>query len=306
MSLQMRLHAAFSGRSAWTSAQKIRDLMATPRSSAAVPHEMYQVNHVVRSEVTTGDGTFTVHSLVPATDAPRDTPLDICLYLHGGGYVEGMDKHNWAFVGELASAGAGMKVIVPDYGLAPEFGADEAARLLDVVYDDAAAEARATGHRLVLAGDSAGAGLALGWLLDRSTTEPGGTTDIERVALISPWLDASCDTSAAGGSDPVLSVDALRVAGDSWGRGSGVRALPASALAASDAQLSQLPPVRVWTGTRDVLHADALALARRAGDRVTLTTSDGALHNYPLLPVPEGRDARREVGGWLTDGPAAS
>lgn len=301
----MKLFAAYlkrTRRTLWASGDAVRDLLSHPRASAPVPHEFYQVNHVVRDEVTTADGTFTVHSLVPATDAPRDTPLDICVYLHGGGYVNGLDERHWAFISDLAAGGT--KVVVPDYGLAPDHGADDAAHLLDEVMTRAAAEATATGHRLRLAGDSAGAGLALGWLL--TTTQENARAAVDRVGLVSPWLDVTCTTDgldALVADDPWLHPAGLRVAGEAWAGPRDVRDPLVSPLAATDAQLAALPPVGVWTGTRDILHADALALAtrlRHLGVHCDLRVCEGAVHVHPLTPTPEGREARSGVVDWVS------
>ncbi|MCI1255318.1 MAG: alpha/beta hydrolase [Corynebacterium provencense] len=310
MSLPMKLFAAYVKRtrhSTWASADRVREIMSRPRHSAAIPHELYQVNHVTGHEVTTGDGTFTVHSLVPATDAPRDTPLDICVYLHGGGYVNGLDDRHWKFVSDIA--GAGMKVIVPDYGLAPEHTASSARTLLDRVIGDAADEARDSGHRLCLAGDSAGGGLALGWML--TTGRHDARDPVERIALVSPWLDVSCTTEgldALVDDDPWLHPDGLRVAGLAWAgadtaRGVDIHDPLVSPLAAPDTDLAALPPTAVWTGTRDILHADALALGarmHRTGATVDVHTCDGAVHVHPLTPTPEGKAAREEVIRWLS------
>ncbi|MDN5683873.1 alpha/beta hydrolase fold domain-containing protein [Corynebacterium glyciniphilum] len=299
MSLQMRLLAALpgrSGRASWTSAAKVRDLMGRPHPSTPVPHELYQVNHVVTDTVPTADGEFTTYSLVPATDAPRDTPLDICIYVHGGGYVHGLSTAHWTFISDIA--GAGMKVIVPDYGLAPEYEATSAARLLDAVLDRAVAEADAAGLGIRLAADSAGAGLALGWMLDRAdrTDRTSRIDRIDRAVLSSPWLDATCSspgTEELVAEDPWLHPDGLRIAGEAWGRQAGVGSVLVSPLKASDAALASLPPLHIWSGTRDVLHADATLLSRRTGCGMTVV--DGALHNFPLLRTPEGKTARREI-----------
>lgn len=305
MSLQMHLLAALSalpGRAAWSSAEKVRDLMERPHPSAPVPHELYQVNHVVTDTVDTADGGFTTHSLVPATDAPRDTPLDICIYVHGGGYVHGLGTTHWSFISDIA--GSGKKVVVPDYGLAPEYEATAAARLLDAVLDRAVAEADAADLDIRVVADSAGAGLALGWMLDRLDTAATPQADrirrIDRVALICPWLDATCGSPGTDdlvAADPRLHPDGLRVAGEAWGRRAGVRSVLVSPLTASDELLASLPEVHTWSGTRDVLHADAALLARRTGCPTTVV--DGALHNFPLLRTPEGRAARAEVIAFL-------
>ncbi|WP_245557368.1 alpha/beta hydrolase fold domain-containing protein [Corynebacterium terpenotabidum] len=308
MSLSMRLTAAQLHRTRhplWSSADKVREHMALPRHSAPVPHEFYQVNHVVTDQVSVPAGTFTVHHLVPATDAPRDTPLDICVYLHGGAYINGLDDRHWSFLTDLAAGG--MKVIVPDYGLAPGFGATAARDLLDTVLTRAAEEAAGTGHRLCLAGDSAGGGLALGWLLTTSRT--GAAAAIDRIGLISPWLDVTCTTpglDALIGSDPWLHPAGLRIAGAAWASEVGPDHPLVSPLTASDDLLQTLPDVGIWTGTRDILHADATvltdrlaALDGRTGRADRTEVSPGAIHVHPLTRTPEGRAARRDIVAWL-------
>jgi acetyl esterase/lipase len=304
----MKLVAAYVKRTrhrTWASGEKTREVMASPRESAPVPHELYQVNHMVRSEVTTAGGTFTVHGLVPATDASRETPLDICVYLHGGGYIHGMDERHWRMVSDLA--GAGMRVIVPDYGLAPEHDADAALSLLDTVIGDAATEAEQSGHRLRLAGDSAGGGLALGWLL--TTGHRDAASAVERLALIAPWLDVTCSSPGLDtlvNDDPWLHPTGLRIAGEAWAGGRDLQDPLVSPLAATDAVLSSLPQVRIWTGTRDILSAEALALDRRltaCGVEHKVLTTPGAVHVHPLTPTPEGKAARQEVIAWLSGGP---
>ena len=61
--------------------------------------------------------------------------------------------------------------------------------------------------------------------------------------------------------------------------------------------LSSLPPLAIWVGTRDITLPDCrLVRDRLAGDpSFRYVELDGALHVYPLLPVPEGRRAREEI-----------
>ncbi|HTY26769.1 MAG TPA: alpha/beta hydrolase [Mycobacterium sp.] len=64
------------------------------------------------------------------------------------------------------------------------------------------------------------------------------------------------------------------------------------------APLAGLAPVTVFSGTRDILNPDARLFtdkAREAGVDVDYVQGDGMIHVYPLLPIPEGRAARRRV-----------
>ena len=54
----------------------------------------------------------------------------------------------------------------------------------------------------------------------------------------------------------------------------------------------------IFTGTRDILNPDAHLLARRAtsaGVDVDFIEGGGRVHVYPLLPIPDGRAARRRI-----------
>jgi monoterpene epsilon-lactone hydrolase len=309
MSLQMRLLTPVlraRGRSL-VSAHSLRDAAAQGRRAASTPppHEMYQVNHLTSRTVTVDGTSTTVHALVPATDEPRDTPRDICLYLHGGAYIAGLTKQHWDIVNDIAAAG--MKVVVPDYGLAPEHEAAGVFTVISRLLRDAVTEAAATGHHVTVAGDSSGGGLAAGTLLRLR-----GELPVAALALISPWLDVTCSTPGTAeiersGRDPWLHSAGLREAGALWSRIVGDRDPLVSPLTASAAALRTLPPVRIWTGDRDILSPDAvafdaaLAAAGVPASGHSLHRQPGAFHDYPLLPVPEGRTARADIAGFLTE-----
>jgi acetyl esterase/lipase len=56
-----------------------------------------------------------------------------------------------------------------------------------------------------------------------------------------------------------------------------------------------LAPMLIFTGTHDLYHPDIVTLANKAargGVRVEMHVRNGLQHNYPLLPTPEGREAR--------------
>lgn len=57
-------------------------------------------------------------------------------------------------------------------------------------------------------------------------------------------------------------------------------------------------PMLIFSGTHDLYHADIVALANqaaRAGVPVEMHVRNGQPHNYPLLPTPEGREAREVI-----------
>ena len=182
----------------------------------------------------------------------------------------------------LATA-TGREVLVPEYGLAPDHHAGEALTLQDEVLD-----AVPTDVPVHVLGDSAGGNLAL----------LQGQRHRERVVgltLIAPWLDLSMSNpriDAIEPHDPWLSRDGVRPAARSWARDRDLRDPQVSPLFGD---LAHLPPTLVLVGDRDVCLPDCEVLAERAGARVRMSVGRGLPHVFPLLPIPEAREARAEM-----------
>lgn len=226
-------------------------------------------------------------------------PTRAVFYLHGGGYVAPSSVFHWRYAVRLADA-IGAAVVFPAYPLAPEFTVadshDALARLFGRV-----AEAAPDG--VLLAGDSAGGGSALALtqtLRDRGAALP------DRLLLIAPWVDLTGQapgTAEAAERDPWLSYPLLSVYARFWA-GDGV-ALTDPRVSPGLGDLTGLPPALMFCGTRDLLQPGCDALFERAdaaGWELEYVRADGLIHAYPLLPVPEARDALRHTLRWLRDG----
>lgn len=293
----MRIVAAYMKRTSHpilSSAEKTAAAIAEPKKPHNPPHEQYQVNHIKVEEV----GGFPVYSVVPATDESRDTPRDIVVYLHGGAYFRELTKNHWGMISEIAAAG--LKVVVPVYGLLPDHDAEDAYPFIREVWRRAAAEAAASGHTVSIAGDSAGGGLTVGSVLRFAGEDTDELPAPARMALIAPWLDlalADPRVEEIVPHDPWLHPTGLRVAGEAWARRTGEDVLTAP-LSADTATLAAVPPTRIWSGGKDVLHPDSTAFAQATG--CELTVDPDAIHDYPLLPTPEGTTGRAEVASWLS------
>lgn len=144
----------------------------------------------------------------------------------------------------------------------------------------------------MLAGDSAGGGLALG--VARVLVDEGA--DVDRLVLIAPWVDATLTNPDIDRvDDPWLSTPGAREVARVWMAGGDLRDPRVSPLLG---RLDGLPPLHVWVGTRDSIHPDTLLLVERcreAGTPVELHEARGAVHVHPLTPTPEGRTGTREV-----------
>jgi acetyl esterase/lipase len=228
-------------------------------------------------------GGFPVWTVRPRIDSGR-----AAVYLHGGAYISGIAPQHWALVGRLADAG--VRVEVPLCGLAPQHSYRDAYPFVHEVYALLAAGAPSEG--IVLVGDSAGGGLALGLAqeLIAHATPP------RRVVLLSPWLDLTLshpDLDTV--DDPWLSKPGLLEAAAAWADGDDPT-IPR--LSPGNGPLEGLPPTMVLVGTRELCLRDATDFVRsatKAGVAVDHVEVDGALHVYPLLPVPEGAEGTRRV-----------
>jgi epsilon-lactone hydrolase len=219
------------------------------------------------------------------------TPDRTVLYLHGGGYTSDIDPWHWRYVAKLAR-GLGVRVVLPSYPLAPTHTWRDALPSLADLFDRLAVESPAG---VGIMGDSAGGGLALS-VAQRIAGGPGPQPI--RLVLISPWVELSGETPGtelAAAADPWLSLTKLRLYGRWWAGGEDVRRPEGSPLYGN---LAGLPPALVYCGTRDILCPQVRELderARIAGAEWTYVEGPGLIHVYPLLPIPEAKQAWREL-----------
>jgi epsilon-lactone hydrolase len=234
--------------------------------------------------------------------APSDGSGDRhVLYLHGGAYVDGMVKPHWQFLERLVDA-SGCSVTVPLYPLAPEHTHADVFDLVRPVYR-ALASAVPPG-KLVLMGDSAGGGMALALaqsLLSERLAQPA------RIVLMSPWLDVTLSNPRIGELepiDPLLAVPGLREAARRYAGDSDLRDPMISPI---NGPLAGLAPITLFTGTHELLLADARRFRETAtaqGAALTYFEYPDMVHAWPLLPLPEARRAMRQIVEAIGGGPA--
>jgi acetyl esterase/lipase len=221
---------------------------------------------------------------------PRDRPATRqVLYLHGGGWVLSITEPHWGLVGNLVDR-LGCEITVPLYPLAPEHTARDVFAMLLPLY----AETVAAADDLTLMGDSSGGNLALSLAMqarDRGLPPPA------RLVLISPGLDvtfADPAMPALDRVDPILSHRGVPALGRLYAGDLDVRDPVVSPLLGD---LGGLAPLAVFTGTRDLLNADA----HRLRDKMPLCWHEypGMLHVWPLFPIPEARAAIEQIADFV-------
>jgi monoterpene epsilon-lactone hydrolase len=285
-SLQMRAVAVFlrlAYQPRMATADRAHRRMAEPKGPSEPPAAVRK-RHDVRSRGVAG---FACHTVTPRGRRPERAAV----YLHGGAYISEIAPQHWALISRLADAG--VTVEVPIYGLAPQHTYRDAYPFVTAVYRDLLSEVDASAVTLV--GDSAGGGLALGFA---QTLEAAGLPQPRRLVLLSPWLDLTLgnpELPAVQARDPWLSLVGLREVGPAWAGGDDPTDPRLSPLNGS---LTELAPIDVYVGTRELCLPDVLLLRDRAaagGAKVQVTVCEGAVHVYPLVPAPEGRAAARAI-----------
>jgi epsilon-lactone hydrolase len=230
----------------------------------------------------------------PGTDAGR-----VLLFLHGGGFEFGSVHSDGELAARLGRA-SGMRVLFPEYRLAPEHP-------FPAAIDDVLAAWRwlrsgqALGARsIAVAGDSAGGGLAVALLV---ATRDAGEALPAAAVLMSPTVDltsSGASMTERADQDPISTPAMLRQFAADYLAGADPKTPLASPLFA---QLAGLPPVLVQVGTADLLLSDSerlAAAAAEAGVDVTLEIGEGLPHVYQLmLGTPEAAEATARTGTFL-------
>lgn len=214
----------------------------------------------------------------------QEKPKDVIIYLHGGTYVDRPVYFHWRFLNKLAN-NTKAEIVVPMYPLAPHYTYDEAYNLLTSFYRDYTANH--PDSNVILMGDSAGGGLALG------LAEHFGKQNInqpDRLILISPWVDISMTNEKITdfiSSDPMLQLTKLNVCAKSW---AGDKDLKYWKVSPIYGDLSKLNNVTIFVGTREILYPDCKLLAEKlesANVEHTLVVATGCNHDYLLYPIRE-------------------
>ncbi|MCA9578275.1 MAG: alpha/beta hydrolase [Polyangiales bacterium] len=233
-------------------------------------------------------------------EAANHDPERALIYLHGGGYSIGSLRSHRDLICRIAQA-ARMRVLAPAYRLAPEHPFPAQLEDARAVY----AYVRAQGVRpehIVIAGESAGAGLTLStalWLRDQGQPLPAA------LAVVSPWVDLE---GRGRSLDDNRRYDFVsRYALQQYAKRFVPRHELRNPLAAPiHAALHDLPPLLIHVGAAEGLLDDALHLAERARDQgvdVTLQAFPDMIHAFhvfaPLLPV--AREAIADIGAFARE-----
>jgi acetyl esterase/lipase len=227
--------------------------------------------------------------------SPRTRTDRVILYLHGGGYVSGSLLTHRALMGHL-SRHADCRVLALDYRLAPEHPYPAALEDAWAAYWWLLGQGYAA-NRIVVAGDSAGGGLALALLLAlRDAHVPLPAAAI----CFSPWVDLAMTGASLhkNGATDYINEEILQATAQMYLGDHDPRDPLASPLYGD---LHGLPPLLIQVGSAELLYDDGRRLAqraRRAGVEVEFDAVPGMVHVWQFMYwiEPKARQAVQRAG----------
>jgi len=224
----------------------------------------------------------------------------VLLYLHGGGYFACSTRTHRPFTTGFALRG--LRVYAPDYRLAPEnpfpAGLDDAVAVCHALRAETGGSVP-----IVIAGDSAGGGLALATMLrlrGEGAELPAAAalfsplTDLVGIGESRRTNDRRCAMFHGRGLQRATEFYMADTGGD-----------PHNPLASPlYGDLHGLPPLLIHVGSDETLRDDSTELAARAraaGVRVELTLWPAVPHVWQLFHafVPEGRQSLAAASAFL-------
>ncbi len=226
----------------------------------------------------------------------------VILQLHGGGYIGPIKNIYRDFAVCYSKKSMGGDVLSIDYRVAPEYPFPAA--LLDAIdaYQWLLEEKKYAPDKIVVAGDSAGGGLALAlalYLQDHGMAMPAG------MVLMSPWTDLTCSGESHETNfhrDPQFGGTTDNMLHNSPYIGEANPKDPY--LSPAFGSFEKMPPILMQVGSEEVLLSDTLTVAdklRASRSKLRVSVYDGMFHEFQmaLRLIPESREAWEEVEAFL-------
>ena len=221
----------------------------------------------------------------------------VILQLHGGGYVGAMRRHYKQMAGLYSEVGGGATVVTVDYRVAPEHPFPAALEDALEAYEWLL-EQGYKNDQIILAGDSAGGGLAMALchtLKARWRGTPAG------IVAMSPWTDLTLSGSSYKDNydiDPVFGNERSELIFENPYVGDADPKDPRISPLFGD--FYGFPPMLIQVGTDEMLLSDSISVAEKAksaGVKVRLSVYPGMFHVFQMAGtiMDESKQAWAEV-----------
>lgn len=220
----------------------------------------------------------------------------IILYLHGGAYAVGSVKVHRNFLGRLAKV-CRMNILAIDYHLAPEHPFPAALEDALTAFRWLLSQGYGPGE-MVIAGDSAGGGLAIATLISlRDSQLPLPACAV----CISPWVNLACTQEKSNNNNDPLLNPAILEAYSRYYAGETDSANPL--MSPVFANLQGLPPILIQVGTNEILLdqvEEFCEKARQAKVEIEMDRWQGMFHVFQMIPIlPETKHSLKKIANFI-------
>lgn len=225
----------------------------------------------------------------------------VVLQLHGGGYVAKIKNSYYNMAIYYSEAGDGVSVLSPDYRVAPEdpypAALEDAVASYQWLLDHGF-----KGAQIIVAGDSAGGGLAMAltmYLRDHKMPIPRG------IIAMSPWTDIT-----ASGESYTLNYELDPLFGNTKESMIYINDYPGEHdkkdpyISPRYGNFRNFPPMLIQVGSTEMLLSDSVSVAGMAdlaGCKVRLSIYDDMFHVFQMSGkiLPDAKRAWEEVGQFI-------
>ena len=209
------------------------------------------------------------------------------LYLHGGAFINEINYQHLLYC-FLLSRKLDSYVLAPVYPLAPLNKSTQTYELVTELYKNLLER-----QNLILMGDSSGGGFVHSfcqYLKSIDLDQP------DKIITFSPWVDISMsNTPYDNESDPILGEVGLREIGKTWAGELDTKDYRVSPLFGDNTGMADC---LIFAGDDEIFYEDIKKYVdnlKSDGVNVRFITGSGLFHIYPLFPMPEAREAFKEI-----------
>jgi acetyl esterase/lipase len=232
--------------------------------------------------------TRVIHGCKCVTVSKTENSKQHMLYFHGGAYTMQAQKSHWRIVDALLQR-TGCSVTFINYPLSPEHTCRDTISMAIEAYSFYCGVGET---EIILAGDSAGGGLALS--LAQQINCNGIMPKPVKLVLFSPWLDILIQdpiSEELEQSDLVLNKEVLKTVGKRY---SGDLEPIDSACSPLYGDFTGIGEIALFTGTCEILSVQAKQLRdmlKGSGQDVSYFEYEDMQHAWIAFRIPEAQDA---------------
>ncbi len=210
------------------------------------------------------------------------------MYIHGGGYLFNYSIFHWRLLKYFSKKGYGFTT--PNYPLLPKYSYKESFEKVLKYYEEYSKKYDM--NKVILAGDSAGGGMALA-LVEK--VKELNLPLPKKIILISPYVDVCGANKELNKKDAMVDYEATLLLAQAWSNGDNVKNPIISPLYGN---LKGLPPIKIYVGTYEILYDQGISLyekLKQEKNNTEIYIGEKMGHVFPIIPTKAAKKAKENM-----------